>query len=582
MTLAPMPRSMALGTERVPHSPVRERIDATFPPQGYELHIGAGGVDLIGGDTAGLFYGRATLAQLRRLNGGALPVGTIRDHPDLAVRGVMLDVSRDKVPTMDTLRALVDRLASWKVNHLELYSEHTFAYRDHPEVHAASSPFTPAEIVELDGFCRDRHVELVPNQNCLGHMNRWLAHPRYRPLAIAPDGFVDPFGMRRPPMTLEPSNPGSLTLVRGLLAELVPLFGARRVHVGLDEAWELPRSRMDDYLDWMATLRRSPELEGHELLVWGDMIAGDPTLLARVPAGVTVCEWGYEASHPFDERAAALAAANVPFWVAPGTSSWLSILGRVTNATETCRRAVEAALAHGAGGLLNTDWGDQGHLQQTPISDPGLLYGASVAWCLETNRDMDLAAALSEHAFADPTGGIGEALVILGDTHLALTPQVPNMATLVLPLYFPQVTLGRGLLKGVTAGEFDTVDTRLDQARAALARSGSGRADAPLVADELAWTIDVAALMARDGRARLAGDGTLASVPEPVRHRLAADLADLTARYRELWAARNRPGGLDDSVAWLENLRDAYRRGSPEPTWGGWPAPRPDRARRGR
>ena len=53
----------------------------------------------------------------------------------------MLDVSRDKVPTMATLRAIVERLASWKVNQLQLYSEHTFAYRDHAEVHAAASPF---------------------------------------------------------------------------------------------------------------------------------------------------------------------------------------------------------------------------------------------------------------------------------------------------------------------------------------------------------------------------------------------------------------------------------------------------------
>ena len=117
-----------------------------------------------------------------------LPVGVIRDHPDLPVRAVMLDVSRDKVPTMATLRDLIDRLASWKVNQVQLYSEHTFAYRNHPDVHAAASPFTPDEIRELDAFCRARHIELVPNQNCLGHMNRWLAtsstaHSRSRPTA---------------------------------------------------------------------------------------------------------------------------------------------------------------------------------------------------------------------------------------------------------------------------------------------------------------------------------------------------------------------------------------------------------------
>ena len=63
-------------------------------------------------------------------------------------------------------------------------------------------------------------------------------------------------------MTLEPTNPGSLELVRELLAELLPLFASRRVHVGLDEAWELPHTRIDDFLAWVATLRALPELAG--------------------------------------------------------------------------------------------------------------------------------------------------------------------------------------------------------------------------------------------------------------------------------------------------------------------------------
>ena len=571
MNLAPIPRVLDLTGERVATQDLRERIDRTLPSQGYELRIGADGVELIGGDSAGLFYGRATLSQLRRVHDGDLPCGTVRDHPDLAVRGVMLDISRDKVPTMATLRGLIDRLASWKVNHLQLYSEHTFAYRDHSEVHATASPLTAPEILELDEYCRARHIELVPNQNCLGHMNRWLAHERYRPLGISPDGFVDPFGMRRPPMTIEPRNPASLELVRGLLAELLPLFASRRVHVGLDEAWELPRDRVDDYLDWMSSVRAAPELDGREMIVWGDMISGRPDLLARVPSGVTVCEWGYDDSYPFGERAAALNAAGLPFWVAPGTSSWLSILGRISNARATCENAARAALAYGAGGLLNTDWGDQGHLQQLPISEPGLLYGACVAWCLDTNADIDLAAALSAHAFADPSGGLAEALLTLGDAHLALAPQVPNMATLVLHLYFPQITLGRGLTRNVTADQYDAASDALDRARAALAHSCSERTDAGLITEEVAWSIDLVALLIRDAKARLDGDGRLSSVLESERHELAAELDGLLDRYRRIWNERNRPGGLDDSRRWLENLLAAYRSGNPDPAWGGWP-----------
>jgi len=72
-------------------------------------------------DPEGLRYGRATLAQLRHRSNspsgsaeahageqadGTIAECEITDWPDYPVRGVMIDVSRDKVPTMATLEAM--------------------------------------------------------------------------------------------------------------------------------------------------------------------------------------------------------------------------------------------------------------------------------------------------------------------------------------------------------------------------------------------------------------------------------------------------------------------------------------------
>jgi hypothetical protein len=54
-----------------------------------------------------------------------------------------------------------------------------------------------------------------------------------------------------------------------------------------------------------------------------------------------------------------------------------------------------------------------------------------------------------------------------------------------------------------------------------------------------------------------------------VRASLGSDLDTLTERYRSLWLANNRPGGLEDSVRWLGNLRQAYTAGRTDPDWGG-------------
>src|SRR6185437_11461588 len=288
---------------------------------------------------------------------------------------------------------------------------------------------------------------------------------------------------------------------RELLAELLPLFSSRRVHVGLDEAWELPSSRMDDFLSWVVTLRQLPELEGREMLMWGDMISGRPDLVAQLPPDVTVCEWGYDDWYPFDERCAVLADAGVPFWVAPGTSSWLSILGRLTNARLTCSRAAAAALAHGGLGYLNTDWGDLGHLQQWVFSEPGLAYGAAVSWCLETNEEIDLGVALGAQVFDDDTGGLAAAVLALGDAHRLVTPQFPNMSTLVMNLYYPQLPVGRGLTAGLVAEDLDAVAACLDEARADAARSRPEREDGSWLVEEVIFSTELVALLVRDARA---------------------------------------------------------------------------------
>src|SRR6185295_19601229 len=94
--------------------------------EGYHLTIGEERIGIVARDGAGLAHGFATLTQLVRQFGKRLPQLHIEDHPEFAHRGVMLDISRDKVPTMATLFGLVDMLAEWKVNQFQLYMEHTF------------------------------------------------------------------------------------------------------------------------------------------------------------------------------------------------------------------------------------------------------------------------------------------------------------------------------------------------------------------------------------------------------------------------------------------------------------------------
>jgi hypothetical protein len=536
-------------------------ITTALPPQGYRITITSGGASIEAGDEAGLHYARITLGQLAGLHHGELPIGSVEDYPDIPVRGVMLDISRDKIPRLDTLMALIDRLSSWKFNHVQLYMEHTFAYQQHSAVHRDASPLTGEEIKELDAFCRQRHVELAPNQNCLGHMERWLKHPGYHHLAITSEGSINSLGIRRPPMTLQPRDPRSFTLVAGLLEELLPWFSSRRVHVGLDETWELPPDRLGELLNWMGRLRDLQVMAGREMLVWGDMLWGRRDLLAQLPDGITVCEWGYEATHEFNANAKALAGAGVKFWVSPGTSSWLSILGRTTNARINCLRAAEAAVAHGASGYLVTDWGDNGHLQQPAFSDPALAFAAGVSWCLDSNCHMDLARVLDLHCYKDASRQLGDSVLALGDACTLVTPQPSNMSALTMPLYYPQFRLGEGVTAGLSAQEIDRVKQLLQDCKTRVATARPMRGDADILLEEILWSIELMDVLMGDASGRLQGNGAISGIPRSKRDELAARTDALLTRHRDLWLKRNRPGGLADSCEWLQILADLYRMG---------------------
>ena len=225
---------------------LREAVVRPGQSEAYRLWIDKDGILIEAATAAGAFRGAVTLRQLARQAPakGTLPCVHIEDWPDFTHRGLMLDISRCRVPVMAELFALADLLADLKLNQLQLYTEHTFAYQNHRAVWDGCSPLTAAEIRAFDDYCRQRHIELVPNQNAFGHLERWLCQEEYAHLAEAPDGFVTPWGERRDrPGTLNPLNPKSLRLVTELCDELLPNFRSRLFNVGCDETFDLGQGR---------------------------------------------------------------------------------------------------------------------------------------------------------------------------------------------------------------------------------------------------------------------------------------------------------------------------------------------------
>jgi hypothetical protein len=570
LVLLPRPQRLTVHGAGPPASTqLQAQRDESLRAEAYELDITADGASLRYRDEDGLRYGTATFEQIRSQSGGELPGLRIEDWPDFPVRGFMLDISRDRVPTRATLERLVELMALARLNQLQLYTEHTFAYRDHEVVWRDATPITVDDVRWLDELCRSRGIELVPNQNCFGHMNRWLAHDAYRGRAEAPDGFELIPGVVLPASVLAPTEENAAFALE-LFAELLPSFTSRRVNIGCDETFELGQGRSREAVAergreavYVEHLRRivDPLLErGYAVQFWADVIRKAPDLIDQVPAGAVALAWTYEAPSDgesalrvppalaehlatlgidpsdhagFASNVAPLADRSQDFWVVPGTSTWNSLVGRIDNSIANQLDAADVGRARGASGYLLTDWGDNGHLQPPSVSFGPLVFGGAVSWSLDANRDLDLDAVLDRYVFDDAAGAVSGALDTLGRVWRRTGRRTFNASPLQAALLPHQAHMGSGRPDPVkVAGVLDDIDDAL----AALDASRPGCVDADLVRHELT----TAARLARLGAQRLIDEF------EP------AALQAVIDDQRTAWLARSRPGGLRDSIAHLE------------------------------
>ena len=433
--LLPHPRSLRLTGGNYTFAPeaglaveIRRTPRAPNNPDGYNLIITHGGVRIetraVGGERAAF----ATLHQLRQQYGSKIPCLRIRDWPDFPRRGVMLDISRGRVPNLATLLDLVEQLASFKINEFQLYTEHTFAYRKYKPVWKNWGALTAAEIRKLDARCRELGIDLVPNQNSFGHLRYFLEHPPLRRLAEITEPYEGSTGdFLRFPATLAPNNPGTIKFIRGLYDELLPNFSSRYFNVGCDETWDLGRGQSQQlcarhgkgkvYVDFLKVIHREVKRRGRRMMFWGDIILHHPELIKKLPKDLIALNWGYEANHPFEREAATFAKSRVPFYVCPGTSTWMTLIGRHDNGFANLVAGAKAGQRHGACGYLNTDWGDGGHPQPLAVSWAPFLIGAAVSWCGKTYDEKLLAPVLSREVFHDRSQRLAKAAIAMGFAH---------------------------------------------------------------------------------------------------------------------------------------------------------------------
>ena len=547
-----LPRGISIGlAERVGAATKVSQpgTNAERAAQGYRLRVAPDRVELVGASPSGLFHGVQTLRQLLLAFGRHWPCLEIHDVPDFAVRGLSHDVSRGKVPTLETLKELADRLAAFKINQLQLYVEHAFAFQFNPNIGRGCSPLTADDIRELDAHCARRRIELVPSLASFGHMGFILSLPEYRHLAEieATVTWAEmSWRQRMHGLTLDPTNDGSRELLTRMYDEFLPLFSSGRVNVCCDETHDLGKGRNRAraaesgvgclYLGHVRWLRELCRRHGKHMMLWGDVIKKHPAWIDELPKDAIVLNWGYAADADYDSTAL-FRDAGLTTYVCPGTSAWNRVMNDINTAELNIRRYAAAGVKYGAAGLLNTDWGDEGHFNLLAGSWHPVVLGAAMAWNAVGPPPGVFDHAFGRLVFDDESGALVRTLRrVVGASNL-----VRSWPAFCEPL-------------AETVPEDEWTDQRVDHwhtmSLAAADEFAAHAATGSRVAQdmrELEIACRMNALVA--DRIRISRALAAATVDRVLADRLrkfAADYETLAPLYEDVWMARNRRSKLDE------------------------------------
>jgi hypothetical protein len=560
-----------------PATQLRVAVDrgAVDHEQGYRLSVRPGRIDVLGGSAAGCFHGLQTLAQLYDCARGAgrpamLPCCTIQDRPDFATRGLLYDVTRGMVPTLDTLKRLVDDLAALKVNQLQLYIEHAFVFSFDAEVCAADAGLTPGEVRELDAYCRERFVELVPAVATLGHMGRILSMPKYRHLAEIEPGLeweqmAWPERVRG--LTLDCIGHEAFEVVKRMWGDILECFSSETVNICGDEPWDLGRGRNKDrlpaggrgeaYLARICATTRFCVDRGRRCQCWSDVLRNHRALLDRVPRDLTILHWGYDDRTDY-AATGGFVDSGLDTVVCPGTSGWKRCINAIDAAERNIARFADAGRAYGASGLLNTDWGDHGHFNLLACSRHGIATVAARAWCADHPGGAEF-----DRRFARTVLGVDSQCISLLRRASAAAAKAETWRQLWMPLrsVADDPTL-MDVESALESTEWAQQAMRMTEAAATAQSDDASRGSgASIDLRELAVACRFQQLWAE--KTMFAGDARAGKVGRNLMARRAwADrLAEACPTYGGCWLRRNKASGLGDILAALDRAAEDVRDG---------------------
>ena len=385
-------------------------------PGEYLLEIRPDAAVCLAPGDAGLLYGVQTLRQLIRANrrGSALPCLKVRDWPSLAWRCFFDDMTRGPSAKLDTLKFDMNLGSELKMNLFTYYMEYQFAFKKHPAIWPKDGSFTPEELKALVAYAQTRHVDILGGQQSFAHYEHILNHPEYA-------------ACRETENILCPVREETYRLLDDFYSEVAPLTPFPWFMPHCDEPWALgtgPSKELAAKIGvagvYLQHVRRVHDLlknkYGKRMLLADDIILNHPDKIDQIPKDVIIETWRYEARSSYEDQIMPFVKGGYEFFVCPGINDWNRILPDFGVATVNIQNFVRDGAKHGALGMINMAWKDDGEAVRG-YNWHGYAWGAECAWNASATRPADFNRRIGAVPFGEKGDHFGRAIDLLAKTH---------------------------------------------------------------------------------------------------------------------------------------------------------------------
>lgn len=236
-------------------------------PGGYTLQVNEQQIDITAKDQAGLLYAFQSLEQLimdaseQEVN---LPVCSIKDYPLLAYRAIHLDIKHHR-ETKEYYYKLIDKLAHYKINGIIVELEDKLKFEQQPVV-GSDDALTIEEWKDLSDYAKERHIEISPLVQGLGHASFILKHDEYKNLRDNPESD----------WAFNPLDEETYKVQFDLYEDAMKATPhGKYLHIGGDEVHTNGRnsgkSALELQLIWLNKVTQFAEEHGRIPIFWDDM-----------------------------------------------------------------------------------------------------------------------------------------------------------------------------------------------------------------------------------------------------------------------------------------------------------------------